>query len=545
MGDVPLDVRDPVWGRPALPEWVTALRPHQVDAIQQCLDAYRNGAKVVFLDAPTGSGKTLIGEAVRRLLCPGRKTVYTCSTLTLQDQFLHDFPYAAVLKGRSNYPTEMVDLHPDAHCGDCTDQSGPGACQWCYVQCPYRVARDLARVSQLAVLNTAYLLTVWNTSADPQGLFKGKTRDLFVIDEADLLEQALMNYAEVRVPGRIIKKLRLGHPDRKTVRDSWAEWVSKARDPIAAAAGRIHSKELSALRERQRLERIVGQLDRLSVDLNTDMRWIYQPDADYGSAVFKPVTTDQLGAEYLWRHGRRYLLMSASLISSDQMATDLGLPEDMPYETVTVPSTFDVARRPVHVANVGSMGRKQQAQTMPRLLDAIVKVVNHHPGERVLVHTVSYRLAKEVNDYLTSHLAARIVVTYTEGAGREAALLRYLANPGAVMVAPSMDRGVDLPDNLCRVQVIAKVPYPSLGDEQVKARLYGTGPAGQIWYSVQTVRTIVQMTGRAVRSANDHATTYILDGNFVSLFRQWERLFPTWWKEAVVWDGTAKRNLGL
>src|ERR1035437_3888068 len=54
------------------------------------------------LDAPTGSGKSLIAATVQRLL--NKNILYIATTKQLQDQLIDDFPYAKVLKGRSNYP---------------------------------------------------------------------------------------------------------------------------------------------------------------------------------------------------------------------------------------------------------------------------------------------------------------------------------------------------------------------------------------------------------------------------------------------------------
>lgn len=99
-----------------------------------------------------------------------------------------------------------------------------------------------------------------------------------------------------------------------------------------------------------------------------------------------------------------------------------------------------------------------------------------------------------------------------------------------------MARGVDLKGDACRVQVIAKVPFPSLADKQVSARM--RLPGGDTWYKVQTVREMVQMTGRGVRSETDHAVTYVLDEQFQRVWSQSKRLFPQWWREAV--DTTQK-----
>jgi Rad3-related DNA helicase len=126
----------------------------------------------------------------------------------------------------------------------------------------------------------------------------------------------------------------------------------------------------------------------------------------------------------------------------------------------------------------------------------------------------------------------RTLITYTEGAGREDALGKYKRMPGAVMFAPSMQRGVDLPGDLCRVQVIAKVPFPALGDRQVSARTHL--PGGQTWYNVQAIRDVVQMAGRGVRSKDDHAVTYILDRQFGrNLWGKNKSMFPAWFNEAI------------
>ena len=80
--------------------------------------------------------------------------------------------------------------------------------------------------------------------------------------------------------------------------------------------------------------------------------------------------------------------------------------------------------------------------------------------------------------------------------------------------------------------VVAKCPFPSLGDSQVGARLHSSG--GQQWYSVETIRTLVQMTGRGVRNKDDWCLTYILDSGFTSnIWKKAKHLLPAWWVEAV------------
>ena len=83
--------------------------------------------------------------------------------------------------------------------------------------------------------------------------------------------------------------------------------------------------------------------------------------------------------------------------------------------------------------------------------------------------------------------------------------------------------------------MVAKVPFPALGDRQVSERL--RRPGGQVWYGVQVARSLVQMTGRGVRHENDWATTFILDKQFPRWYREAGRkLLPDWWIEAITSD---------
>jgi ATP-dependent DNA helicase DinG len=118
----------------------------------------------------------------------------------------------------------------------------------------------------------------------------------------------------------------------------------------------------------------------------------------------------------------------------------------------------------------------------------------------------------------------RTVLSYTTASEREKRLEHYKATERAVILAPSFDRGIDLPGDLCRVQIVAKVPYPSLGDKQVSARLYSAG--GQTWFNMETIRTLCQMFGRGMRKPDDWCWTYILDEQVNKLLQMCRGLFP-------------------
>jgi hypothetical protein len=257
--------------------------------------------------------------------------------------------------------------------------------------------------------------------------------------------------------------------------------------------------------------------------------------------AMRPVWASHWGKQWIGGtddkpRAERVLAMSATLISGMQVAEDLGLPE--PHYTVQVGGGFDPELRPVYIAPAADLrakaeyeGAKKHVPTAEydKTATALRAIMARHPRDRILVHTHSYKIADELHQRIGT---SPRVLTYT-GGGRDKALEQYLDEPATVLLAPSLERGVNLPDDKCRVVVWAKVPFPNLGDPVVQRRTYSGGPHGRRWYAVETIRAVVQGCGRAVRHGEDWAENYIIDAAFLSLWRKENRLFPGWFKAAV------------
>ena len=573
-----------------LPEFVTELRSHQQQAMEEAVDLFGD-RNVVFLDAPTGAGKTIIGEGVRQVMRHRSmdKALYLCTTKSLQEQFLHDFKTAKLIKGRANYPTldnprafDFVgERRLDAShctkkdflatdipvCDECFASDPDFAmfnlnnehealeewvkhCHHCHPwqACPYEVAKAESLGSQLAVANTAYLLT----EANYVGRFGysekyGPRFPFFVIDEADTLESVLMNFVEVSLSPRFVKKYRLGKPNYVTKPSSWLEWVREAKEtlkPVMKSKGRDLADYKTDVppqglkREVEGLERQLQTLNYVERSLTLEPEnWVLDGHRK-GGITLKPVTISSHTKDLLWKHGKKFLLMSATVVSPHQMAADLGLTENE-WGSVVVDSNFPPERRPIHVMSRANMTNKTKDTEWPKMIRSVAEIIDRHPGERILIHTVSYAWTKALEEGLKKGGHGGRVLSYMSSFEREQILETYKTRLDAVLLAPSFDRGIDLPDDLCRVIIITKVPYPNLGDEQVKKRFFGTGAAGKGWYYTQTVRSIVQMTGRGMRHRNDHCITYLLDSQFRSNI--WSNplgrnRIPKWWTEALVWE---------
>lgn len=520
-----------------LPDWVEGFRSLQVEAVTYVNEAFKAGKQCVVVDAPTGVGKTLIARTVQLML--GVPAMYVCSSLALQDQFVKDFPTAKIIKGRRNYRTELGAWdserpYESVSCEECTWTKKTRSCRWCSSKsrCPYEIAKEEACRSQLAVANISYALTEWNGPGWMSG------RELVILDEADLLERALMEYVGLSISPRTMARYSWDCP-KVTVREDWEKWIEERVPEV--------KKRVRAIEERGETGREVAKERRYLVGLGEKLEsvragieggreeWVFT--GRDGEVAWKPVRVDKCG-EAWWGHGKRFLLMSATVISPSHLLASTGFTGS--WSSIALPSPFPVENRKVVVRSVANLSRASSDADRRRIVDAVAKILRESgSNERVLVHTVSYALAREISKGLRERGEECRRPIYTqESAGDRGPLLRkFRATPGSVLLSPSLDRGVDLPGEDCRTQIIVKVPFPNLGDRQVSSRVYGGGSEGRAWYLVETIRGIVQMTGRAVRGEEDWARTYILDGQFRE--RVWGKgreLFPKWWREALVWE---------
>ena len=542
LPDEAISTNDAMLGTPTLPPKFTEYRTNQWEAIVDIMEHFDAGVKVVMLSAPTGSGKTIIGESVRRFM-PG-KSVYCCTTKSLQDQIQREFEYARTIKGRANYPTQH---RPDLTADDCTATSSNNyQCDWCDEResCPYTAAKSDAAHAPFPILNIAYFLgeTTNQLSSD------FRNRQLVVIDEADTLEGQLMSNIEVVIGSHLRKSLGVNTIPKKTkgkepaVQD-WVRWLEDEIVPgirmrqaqLRQEARTLFGESIQKRRQIKRLDMLLKRIRPLLVSQDNGKRriedgWVmtgYEGNAKDPTIRFKPIRVDEHAKEALWSRGEQFLLMSATLISPAQMAEDLGL-EDDEWAVVNLDSTFPVENRPVFVDAVTAVTNKTKDKAYPILVDAIEGIMTENEGVRILVHTVSYHLT----GFLMNGIKSDRTLTYQNAQDRERVLAKFLDTDDAVLLAPSFERGIDLPEEDCQIIVIAKVPYPYLGDKQISARLYGRG--GRTWYAVETIRSIVQMTGRGMRSADDWCDAYVLDASFKRLYRENKRLFPLWWRESLV-----------
>ena len=222
------------------------------------------------------------------------------------------------------------------------------------------------------------------------------------------------------------------------------------------------------------------------------------------------------------------IYMSAYPGPKDVFCRSLGLnPAGVAW--LEMDSPFPLENRQVHLTTVGSMSRRYIDETLPKMLSMCEAILQSHAQEKGIIHCHSYALGQKIYEYFRGGPLANRVLFSTKASERAAHfnLHRMTDNP-TVMLSPSIAEGFSFDDDLARFQIIAKVPYPYLGDRQVAARM----KLDQDWYTLQTVMTVLQACGRIVRSETDHGATYILDSDFRWLYENNSKFFPKWFKEA-------------
>ena len=111
---------------------------------------------------------------------------------------------------------------------------------------------------------------------------------------------------------------------------------------------------------------------------------------------------------------------------------------------------------------------------------------------------------------------------YNTAKDKNVCIETYTKSKNKILIGPTLVEGVDLPGDLCRFIIIAKVPFPNIGSKQIKAKM----ELFPLWYDSTTSNNIIQNIGRGVRNETDYCTTFIVDGCFGSLYSRTISQYP-------------------
>jgi Rad3-related DNA helicase len=185
----------------------------------------------------------------------------------------------------------------------------------------------------------------------------------------------------------------------------------------------------------------------------------------------------------------------------------------------------------VIIRPVADLVSKNMDIEVPKVIAEVKHILSQHPNERGMIHGVSYKLSQQVYEGVNN---SRLMIH--DSSNRQSVLNEFLeSDNNAVLISPSMDRGLSLDMDKARFQIILKMPWLSLGDKIVKARVY-SGWLGQEWFQATALLTVLQMCGRSTRSKDDYSITYILDAQFKRIVLQKPSFLPKWFKDGMEFE---------
>jgi len=522
---------------PKYPPFDKGPRPGQPEVIEKIHSDVISEKKFFVLAAPTGSGKSVILHVLARAINDlpqedfnGTNTLITTSQLVLQDQYEKDFvpDNVFVMKGRPNFKCQQPASKDDLTCanGVCLVQTTKTSCS---DTCPYKMAKRIALHHPEVITNFAYFLNIQNHYGEGLGL-----RRVLIVDEAHNIENALMNYVECVISQNILKfcHIDMTLPFHDEFRD-YADFLEELGETVAEKIDTLQAQinrrpELVFGEEARQLKRLETLLDKVSFLRfhSRTCRWIADPDEEKLKVSFKPINISQFGQRLVFDNADIIILSSATI--TPEQVRRLGVEE---FEYIEMPSTFPAENRPIYSMNTGRMGWEHLEKTLPKIVEDVDYILDKFPDQKGIVHATSYRISKYImentrhQDRLLSH----------DSSNRAQVLEEHMTNGDpTVLLSPSMTEGIDLKGDKSRFQVIVKIPFASLADKQIKARMR----EDPVWYASLAATTMMQAYGRSVRSKDDTAITFILDSGFGYFMKRNHSLFCNWFKEAIVSGGT-------
>ena len=490
------------------PTW----RVGQRTAIRHALHA---STPHVVINAPTGSGKSIIASALPRL-APERRHVILTATKGLMDQYRQPFPFLTDLRGAGNYRCraavdEMKEWFPIRRRDRVMCDDGPchvgESCTLKEDGCEYFDAKRAFIASQSGLTN--YSAWLANRRAG-QGL---GSADMLVCDEAHALPEQLMSAYGVDVPMFLF--------DGKVAPRGYKEWQRWAVQQLDQLAKTSDEERSGAKRE---------QLSRgLKLLATMDETWAWDV-GDRGYRFEPTIPRLLLPLLQTFDGTSRVVYLSATITPATLEMLDV--PEqDITY--CTLPSSFPVARRPIYVVpGVRNDYRSMKHEgNRDRLAELIEDYCELYDDRRGIIHSVSFSRAEEIYSAAMGYAYGGRMILHKRGVTASAFLCQFAqAGPTAIAVSPSLMTGFNFPYRAAEFQLVVKLPFPNTQSSIMKARIRSTPR----YRDHHTMTHLVQACGRINRAEDDQGETVILDSHMGWWYRDNRDLAPDWFDEAIV-----------
>jgi Rad3-related DNA helicase len=491
-----------------------SFRAGQKETIEALLKEVNSGAKIVELNSPTGTGKSLMLTVLCRTLMEYgdyRNAIYTTPQKALVGQLAQDKHLDIVsLLGRGNY---LCHKAKSGLAGDCPVPSKlrRKTCP----RCPYLQQKDIFLASKLGATTLDKIL-VDRSIPRPS---------IMVIDESQGLEEKLLNQSEIEIPDAV---------ELDDLVESSKKWITriemeimKTETKMEAAFERNMNAELKGFIKEVDTTKMAKELVRFNRILTKAKGVLRVAESDPTSFI---ITKDRAFKMMSGRQQFQDMIMNVKLVvlASGTPCTRLLVNE---YQTICAPHPIDVSRRMIYFDPIGRMNVDSRDATMEIMGPKIAELHNKH-HRSTIVHCHSYPIATRLGN-----------IIYDEGArcqwvnpkDREGSIKAWMDTEDTVLMAVACEEGLDLAGEKYPLNIIAKVPFGFRGDEWMLTREKQDKPLPnyQHFEDVRVATAIQQAAGRTTRGPDDFSETYIMDSSFEAFYNRNYNLMQPWFKEAL------------
>jgi len=505
-----------------LPPKIEDWRPQQ----HQAVDLYfSTTVKYVAEAIPTGGGKSGISLAVASL--NGGRTCILTSTNGLLDQYTEEGRGTGLvqIRGRANY--------------QCGEQSGrtceDGAKYRCSAahsdNCPYWHGYQTAKQAKIVVTNYAYF-----TAIHKYGDGLGHQFDTLVLDEAHAAPDEVCRASALEfTTGDVYHTLDFRWPDHQYL-ESLASWTSWAKSALDIATKKLAAFEAVAIRggrgsllkqeiqEYDNLKNLKARLHNL-----VTRRGDWQTEPMRGGHRFEPLWAHEHAEDYLFRYGRRILLLSATVIP--KTLAMLGIPAGTDCVYREFPATFDPRRSPIYLlpsVNLNYNSPPEDIATWLGRCDAIIQsrldrkgIVMAHSHDRAWKIATESRYAEHMISNSDRESVGPPLPTLLEQF-RD-------ADPPCIFTSASLTTGYDFPGDQCEYIIIGKMPFPNTQGRVVKAR----AEVDKDYRDYVASQSLIQSCGRGMRYPEDRCEMFAIDNLVgISIWRK-KQFYPEWFRKQV------------
>ena len=514
-----------------------SFRKGQEQSINAVLSAFENDYKYVILDAGTGSGKSSIARTVIDYLNvnKGFDAYLLSSTKMLQNQYYNEsllynkfgIDYQ-VGKGRGNFECRLNgNSCGEGECRTTTDSSF--RCRWglhdaedwdigCLEgNCYYWEQKKNAVLSDVCILNYDVLLSDFPHHYNH--------RDLMICDEAHNLDTKIMNRISITLNESTLGTygVFLNNNDFHSKNIVIGYWIERLEEIYGILVNNFtegycednDTKIYFTQNQLKEMEHVMKKIsDRIDEIKENPTKWFVNlvEDKFNRKIVIKPIDIHQYAKPILLNKSDYHLLMSGSIVDYKNFSKYLGIDKDEVFY-VQQDSTFDYAKNnPIIPKYCGKLTYTEKEKTLPKAYTTIDEILTNHNHDKGIIHCNSKQFA---NNILENCWGCDRFITYENSFEKEEAIERLQDSDNGVIVAYSLEEGLDLPDDDIRFQILLKCPYPNLSDKQIKARQ----KADYTWYLIETLRKIIQTVGRGMRHEDDYCKNYLIDTSFKKVLR--------------------------